>query len=282
MASLYDITKGEDVELYRILSRAGLDAEMAKLVIRQPELADAMVATLREQLAPTVPIGDKFAPYLLDMEAQLQRLQVFNRRFWNNQLTNEQFEAVARQIEYIDAEVGLRSQRIDDLQILYVDFGSPEQTVEMWWKAIAGTQPNAWRWDGLQTDAEHLRLAVCTKQYKPGIHRVRINLVANWETQHGRSVNDVRERNNAQTGQFLAHAEVLAAYGLHDELLQQMDGQNLPYADLAGYEATVPGGDPWTDCPSLDWAWFPRGVRLGAGWAGGVNRRWAAPVVWES
>jgi hypothetical protein len=44
------------------------------------------------------------------------------------------------------------------------------------------------------------------------------------------------------------HAEVLVACALHDQRLQHPDRTNLPYADMAGFEATVPGVDAWLRC----------------------------------
>jgi hypothetical protein len=217
---------------------------------------------------------DRHRGLLLSLNDQLNKLIDLNERFWGGVLTPEEFTALDLSSDHV--------QSVDDLEILYVDFGSPEQNVEMWWKVIAGIQPRASRWDGLSSDPEHLRLAPNTYPYNPGmrgIYRVRINLVANWQPQDGRSVLQVREW-AARSGEYLAHAEVLAAYGLHDELLRQQDGTNLPYSDMAGFEASIPGRDPWTHCPYLRWNGGE--AKLFAGWVGDVSRDWSAPVVWES
>jgi hypothetical protein len=223
---------------------------------------------------PTPDRYDRHRGLLLSLEDQLNKLNDFNERFWGGLLTPEEFTAIDIRSDHV--------QSVDDLEILYVDFGSPEQNVEMWWKVIAGTQPRAWRWDGLKTDPEHLRLAPNTYQYNPGmrgIYRVRINLVANWQPQDGRSVLQVREW-ATRFGEYLAHAEVLAAYGFHNELLQRQDGTNLPYSDMAGFEASVPGDGPWASCPYLSWSGDE--ARLSAYWVDSVHQLWSAPVVWES
>ena len=225
-------------QLYEIQKRF-LNGSLSPLAARQP-LQDII-----EGKFPVTSRYDRHRGLLLSLEDQLNKLIDFNERFWGGLLTSEEFTAIDISSDHV--------QFVDDLEILYVDFGSPEKNIEMWWKAIAGNQPNAWRWDGLKTDPKHLRLGSNTHLYDPGmrgIHRVCINLVANWEPEKGRSVLQVREQ-AARSGEYLAHAEVLAAYGLHDELLQRMDGENLPYADMAGFEATVPGSGPWSYVPDL-------------------------------
>ncbi|MEX2006903.1 MAG: hypothetical protein WD877_01940 [Candidatus Saccharimonadales bacterium] len=277
----------QEHELLLALEKAGLVPDEAQAIInsKKNQLAKGMVGWLREQLAPAVPTDGfgQYAPYLLSLEDQLARLHEFNRQFWNNWLDEDQFEAAGQLEARIDWETAGREhvQSVNDLQIFYVDFGSPEKNVEMWWKVLAGTQSNAWRWDGLRTDKKHLRLGPNTRQYASGIHRIRINLVANWEPEHGRTVLQVREQ-ASRSGELLAHTEVLAAYGLHDELLRQQDGENLPYADMAGFEATVSGGQPWANVPGLRWRGLGHGVSLSAYWYDSVDHDWAAPLVRES
>jgi hypothetical protein len=267
MASLYDITKGEDVELYRILSQAGFDAEMARTTIKQPELADSMVGALREQLAP-IATGGRFG-YLLSVEKQLDILRGYDHYLWGGCLEPEGWLDIDTSSDHV--------QSLDDLEILYVDFGSPQKNFANWYKVLDVTHLNVWRSVDLKTDEMHLRLGSNTHQYAPGIHRIRINLVANWLTKD-RSVLEVREQ-AARSGEFLAHCEVLAAYAMHGELLKQMDGTKLPFAFLAGFETTVPGSVPWTRVPCLAWDRIHRKVRLDAWWAGLYNSYWGSPVV---
>ncbi len=216
---------------------------------------------------------DRFTQYLLSLEDQRNLLEVLDVSVWDGQIKSAGwFDKLDTASDHI--------QSVDDLEIFYIEFGSPEKNVEMWWRAFTANQPNVWRWAGLKTDAEHLRLHPEAHEYQPGIHRIRINLVANWEPQNGRSVLQIRER-AAVSGETLAHAEVLAAYAVHDELLRQQDGENLPYADMAGFESTMPGCRPWTHVPCLSWDGVGREVGLYTYWAGHVSRYWAGPVVEE-
>lgn len=277
--------RGLAAALETIVSKA-TDTQVAIFTRRNTELARMFLAGERDQeyvlqalqeiTEGKFVLADRFGRYankLLPLWQQLNIIKQFNILHWDNVLTDEQLAAVDTSSDH--------AQSVDDLEILYVDFGSPEKNVEAWWKVLVGTQPNAWRWDGLKTDRKKLRLDPNAKSYEPGIHRVRINLVSHWEPKDGRAVDEVRPQAKA-AGEILAHAEAMAAYGLHAELLQEQDGENLPYVDLAGFQATVSGIGAWTDVPCLDWNRDDREVQLYADWSDGRNQSWAAPVVRES
>lgn len=272
---LLELFSGASTDQVQNLIQAG---DLLQMMFRA-DLSQVDRQAFAALLAPSTKDPSRFDRHLMSLEAQLAQLRTFNRLHWGV-LKEEQFEAVGQELSRLDYEADDNVQRVDDLEILYVDFGSPERTLEMWWKVIAANQPNAWRYDGLKTNPEHLRLGPNTRSYESGIHRVRINLVAHWVPEQGRSVQQVRDR-AAERGETLAHAEALAAYGLHSELVQQMDGENLPFIDLAGYEATVTGHQAWTDVPYLGWGRIGREVGLNAGWAGFVGQLWAAPVLRE-
>jgi hypothetical protein len=50
MASLYDVTKGEEMEFFRLLSRAGFTAELLRAFNKMPETASVVVAVICEQI----------------------------------------------------------------------------------------------------------------------------------------------------------------------------------------------------------------------------------------
>ena len=251
---------------------------MINAINKKRGLAKSWVEDLRQRLNPVSAtsatiVQDRFAQYLLSLEDQLNLLEVLDANVWGGQANKVGwFDSVDTTSDHV--------QSVDDLEILYVEFGSPKGNVEMHWKAIVANQPRVWRWDGLKTDQKHLRLGPNAKQYEPGIHRIRINLVAHWEPEDGRTIIDVR-RQAAASGETLTHAEVLAVYGLHDELLRQQDGENLPYADMAGFEVAISGGRPWAAVPCLGWDRFDGKARLHAGWADYVSRGWAAPATFS-
>lgn len=41
----------------------------------------------------------------------------------------------------------------------------------------------------------------------------------------------------------------------------------------------IPGNQPWTNCPYLNWNQTNRKVKLNANWTDNVNNQWAAPVL---
>lgn len=215
---------------------------------------------------------------LLSLDEQLDRLRAFNSQCWDNRLTDEQFAAVDTSSDHV--------QSVNDLEVLYVDFGLPEDNnVEMWWRVLVWTQSEAWRYREVVAGMPHLRLATVAHHYMPGIHRVRLNLMAYWGPDESRSVHEVRESARAN-GETLAAAEVLAAYGLHGQLLQQMGGEYLSKgeylssAELGGYEVTIPGTKGLV--PYLEWKSLGHRVYLGLDKGNIRNCYSTCPVVLES
>jgi hypothetical protein len=210
---------------------------------------------------------------LLSLDEQRERLREFNERFWDGALSAQELAAVDTS--------GDHPQSVDDLELLYVEFGSPATNVNRWWSVIVSSQPRSSRWLGAVIDDDHLRLAEPVAQYSAGIHRVRLNLVANWRPASGRTVEQVRAA-AVQQNRLVAHAEVLAAYGLHPQLLERLDGDTLPFVDLAGFELRLPGDSSWNLCPSVYW---PRGgqrVDMDVYFVDGIGYDWAAPTLVDS
>lgn len=211
---------------------------------------------------------------LLSPFDQKQRLMEYNLKYWGGRFTNE--------ILALDTSGDTNiTQRVDDLTIFHVQFDSLEETAEMWWRVYVGEQPAHWRSDALQLDCEHLRLLASNIAiYEPGIHRVRINLVAHWEPESGRTIEEVRDQAKG-TNEILAQLEVLSAYGLHPELFREQDGENLPYTDMPGTSVSV----PYTPSPCALCIYWNRTyckADLDAYWVGNRFYKWAAPVVRES
>ena len=117
-----------------------------------------------------------------------------------------------------------------------------------------------------------MRLHRTAHRYEPGIHRVWINLVDNWDPEKGRTVDAVR----ARTVRELAAVEAVGAYGLQDpRLYQSQDGVNLPYFDCAGLEQGV----GFRRVPDSLWNEFNREVFFRSLSADSVSRRYAAPSL---
>lgn len=252
-------------QLYEIQKRF-LNGALSPLVARRP---------LQDIIEGNFPLDarfDRYSSMLLSLDDQLERLRRYNAKYWDNRLTDEQLAAVDTS--------GDVTQRACDLTTFHVQFDSLEETVEMWWRVYVGEQPKQWRWDELKLDSEHLRLLTSNvRQYEPGIHRIRIDLVAHWEPENRRTLEEVREQAKV-SNETLAQLEVLSAYGLHSELFREQDGENLPYSDMPGTDVSVPGNSkPYALCVS--WGPFGREAGLGAGWVSGRGGEGAAPVLRE-
>jgi hypothetical protein len=228
-----------------LVTVSGLCNEIIKRVANGSlEVADASRA-LQELVDGHLPWHNRFAPYngiLLDLKEQQRRLLELDRVYWSGRF--------ATQIKALDT-AGSYDQRVDVLRVFHVAGRTPQDTVNnIWWPVILGTWPNAYRWEELKTDPDHLAQAPNTRHYAPGVHLVRLNLVAHWDPEHSHTIEQVRAR-ALQNGELLAHGEVLSAYGLHTHLLGLLDGKNLPYADMAGYRANVAPGRDWQYVPCL-------------------------------
>lgn len=260
MASLHDVTVGQDIEFKRVLAKAGMDFDMVETIIRKPQLADGMVGWLREQLAPPLP------ELFVSLETQLANVRNWNQmRGWG--FTDADFDS-------IDLTPSEHTGLVVDVIVVYLpDEGKTsgiQRTFEELWDIASSVQPGKWRYESLKSDKKHLRL-LDGIEHKPGIRRVTLDLGANWDTTNGIRPVDVRNQDSV-------HAEALAAAAHFPNWVQAMDGERVPYVWMPGYQVTIPGSEAWRGVPSLCWGSVSRGVRLGAGWD--VDRdRWACPVV---
>ncbi len=85
-----------------------------------------------------------------------------------------------------------------------------------------------------------------------------------------------------QVGKSQPNAGILAAAALHPEWIKSMDGQNIPYVYLPGYEVSVPGYDSWQYVPGVDFArgdGCQRQVGLSVYGRGRTNPWWAVPSL---
>ncbi len=221
-------------------------------------------------------LSDPFGQYvhlLFPLDRQLELLKEYNKKYWGGAITEDMFATVNTESDHV--------QRVRDLEILYVQFGSDMETFENWVAVWRGENPNFYRGDSLNDGYEICRLPKNARPYSVGIHRIRIDLAAHWDPRKSRSVDDVWEEVEGTTEQ-LAHGEVYAAYALHTELLRKTDGVNLPYFDAAGYKIKAAGDSEWRNAPYGDWDADDREAGVSSHWADDRDSGCAAPVVWES
>jgi hypothetical protein len=149
-----------------------------------------------------------------------------------------------------------------------------QRTCHELWTVAAAQQPHSWSWDWYSDRWEQRRKPVrliSGLTHRPGIRRVTVDLAAHYEL--GRYV-----RPSALRSLDSAHAEILAAAAHFPRWIQAMDGKNIPYIWLSGYELLIRGRPaPWR-LPALSWSNFRHTVSLTAGWANHSYSGWASPV----
>lgn len=139
------------------------------------------------------------------------------------------------------------------------------RTANELWQIARDLQPNWRQWDNLHLEAEHLQLLKSIEDtHVPGICWTAVDLGANWDKQEVVRPCDVR-------GNDSAHAEVLAAAAHFPNWIQAMDGTNVPYVWLAGYQV-------WTHVPILYWNGSRSEVNLGISLGGNHDRSFGVPV----
>lgn len=158
--------------------------------------------------------------------------------------------------------------------VLDIQLETSQRTFEEAWDIIEGVHPNSWRWDQIQADEEHLRLYPGCSHQRNLSWRV-IDLGANRD----RKPQDVRSEMKPE---LLPHSALLWAAALHPNWVQAMNGNDVPFVFLAGYQLTIPGYQPWAHVPRLNWARMSREVWLNALFAGLRSPSWGVPVLREA
>ena len=110
---------------------------------------------------------------------------------------------------------------------------------------------------------------------KRGLRWRVVELAANWDKKDGIRPKDVR---NPQTS---PHSAVLWEAGFSPKWVQAMDGVNVPYVWIPGYEASISGGPAWSYAPYLRWNRVFRKVELIADHCELRYQYWAVPAFRE-
>jgi hypothetical protein len=142
----------------------------------------------------------------------------------------------------------------------------------LWGLVVPPVGYSKWRWESLKSDSSNLRLL-------PGIeHRPGIRWVAfDPNTNQGKSPKSCWENPNSVS--TLAGPEVLMAAWLFPKWVASWNGDESPFANMAGYQFKWESA--WQGCPCI-YRWDgPRQLELNARWAGNANDGWACPSVRE-
>jgi hypothetical protein len=148
------------------------------------------------------------------------------------------------------------------------------RTCQELWTVAAEQQPHTWSWDWYRDSWQDIPKPVRLIDglvHRPGIRRVTIDLSASYVP--GRHV-----RPSTLRGPDSAHAEVLAAAAHFPRWVRAMDGDNVPYTWLLGYEVMMRGQRTPLRLPALSWNDLRQTMSLTAAWVNHSFSGWAAPV----
>ncbi|MFA6252904.1 MAG: hypothetical protein WCV69_01380 [Patescibacteria group bacterium] len=192
---------------------------------------------------------------------QLSMVKVLNvQHCWG--FTDEDF------IKLGQAPVPANTTRLT-VVILEVCLDTVQRTFDTAWQLAASKQPNSSRLGGLLSDSEHLRLL--SGQHSRGLKWRIVDLGAN---QNRKSV-DVRD-----SVQSPAAAILWMAY-YSPKWVSAMNGKDIPYVFLPGYEACAPIFLDWQFVPCFGWDADMRQFWLRTFHLGSQCDEWAVPAFRE-
>ncbi len=264
MARLNDDTFSRGLETTRLLlGHPKFTAELAA-AIRKDGGADKAVEALLRAFGQT-----EMNPFQLSVEEQMRRFkEASEKQGWD--FGEEVFARLAASApDWPDGRLAVRSLRIR--------FGKGGEGVAQTFEAHAArTQTvfgpaNYWRWDGLRSGKKELRLLNGNGTHKPVVEWVIVDL----------DMHRKRDSITAVRGPKSLADEILVVAWMFPELILAIDYDKVPGLYAAGYEATVPGLDPWTRVPLVRFDRGARQVRLLANWQGSGLSDCAVPVLRE-
>lgn len=230
MANLFTLGFGKVSDLIGKLAEAGLTAEMAEEVRKDPALAEIVVNALKHRSA-VVPAQALFTePY-----GQIEAI-----RHWNQQLgwriSDEEFAKASSSVP-----TWPKDELVAVTLVPYLDEDPPagragkkgrtgmERTFQELWEVATG-EP----YDGL--DRPRLLKGV---KHTPGLR---------WEVMDLGCHRNVKPK-DIRDPATSPHAGILASAALHPNWIKNMDGKNVPYVFAPGYKVDVPGQPSWGHVP---------------------------------
>lgn len=265
MANLFTLGFGKVSDLMGKLADAGLTAEMAEEVRKNPVLAEIIVNALKQQPAFTLVHG-----LFTSTEKQIVRVREWNREFsWG--ISDEAFAEAEKSVpawpEQKLVAVVLVPYLVDKTNEDETVMTGLERTFHELWMRAKSEQDANWRWNGYdKAGSDRLRL-LNGIEHKVGLRWEVIDLGCN----RNKKPMDVR---NAKSS---PNAGILAAAALHPQWVKSMDGDKVPYVWIPGYEVQVPDEEPWTNVPGLYFDRDDRGIQLYCLWCDGGYSGWAVP-----
>ncbi|PIR07147.1 MAG: hypothetical protein COV55_01810 [Candidatus Komeilibacteria bacterium CG11_big_fil_rev_8_21_14_0_20_36_20] len=155
--------------------------------------------------------------------------------------------------------------------VLDVRLNTIKETFDEAWLCISSLY-DSWRWPAIKTDVNHLRL-MPKKNHLRGLRWKVLNLAGNWDKMRGLRPKDIRYPKLSPS------SEILWAVVYFREWLTSMDGINVPYVWLPGYECRLEYEANWSRTPVLIWSHDRREVQLVTLGMDFYQNGWAAPII---
>ncbi|MBI4049235.1 MAG: hypothetical protein HY395_00235 [Candidatus Doudnabacteria bacterium] len=148
------------------------------------------------------------------------------------------------------------------------------RTFEALWTIAASRQEDNWRYGGLQSRVDQLRY-LDDGAHAPGLSWEIIDLVANWDKKYGIAPASVRSARTSPS------AGILASAAHFPKWVSKMDGVNVPFVWIPGYQASIPGYAAWAYVPLLSFDHCDRQVKLDADPGSSCYASYAVPQFRE-
>lgn len=242
MASFYDTTVGQQVEFQRVLASAGFtDADIVR-IIKEPNLASVMYASIQPKLVASVP------SWYVSPERQLERAC----QLWPNAVLPD-----------LPKEFTPRTK--SEVLLLHV----PDTFDSLWDKIVAPDGYTKYRWEGVKSDKRNLRLAPNKVEFVAPIWLA-------FDPEHGKDASPASFWDQSEV--TLAASEILSALIQFPEWpLAWLNGASAPC--LTGYQLKYDGN--WSDVPYLRRWSSVRQLQLYDAGAIHRNDDWSSPSVRE-
>jgi len=242
MASLHQLTIGEDTEFKRILATAGFDAETIRKINKNADIASVMLAAVRQHPAFRLvhgrftPLADKLAMVKTWLGINPEDVDAaFATATENGTIAGYESEVAGNPL--LDIVVTVYRESIP-ATLIYVR----ERMREAW-----GEKYSEWEAAYAQgVDDDRVKAIPGAKQFVP--NRIVIEVVdlgANWNRKDGIVLEEVQKAQAPKLADFAVIYDAIQS----PKWVEQMDGDNVPYALVPALLLNVPGYGSWRDSP---------------------------------
>lgn len=258
MPHFSNLRDGEVTEFKRIVAKL-FSAEDIRKINKEPRLARVMYDAYQQDPVSRL-IHDVYNPTSDVLEAAKSRCAEkgieFNKLHWIG----------------IEQAPDFDTNDPETVVVLDITLDTPQATFEFAWGWAVEGQEGSWRWKGMLSDIDKLRLLEGSEEFQPFTRRWRrIKL----NTNVGKKPVDVR---SPQASPGIALIFVAAQ---HPARVKAIDYEKRFGWYVPGLECTTPDGGPWQYVPYVGFICGDRRVLLDADWYDDGDGGLAVPVLRE-